>query len=311
MKKSVPLDPYFVARMAPLQELTVVDLTDPEKARVLMDYYSDLDGWSLPEGVLVEDATIQGLAGVVPVRVYRPASTARAALLWLHGGGFSQGSLDMAESHVVCAELASRADALVVAVDYRVAVDGVHFPAPVDDAVTAWSWLLKQWDGAGVSAIGGASAGAAIAMSAALRLTGSRRPDQLLLAYPFVHFPVPALDFATAGDLDALPPLMRFNAEAVLSMVKTYVGRITNIPVDALPGAADLSGLPPTRIVIAELDDLRSSGDLLERQLREAGVAVISHLAQGMPHGHLNRGTALHEVPRTLDFFATALRANV
>ena len=91
-------------------------------------------------------------------------------------------------------------------------------------------------------------------------------------------------------------------------MVRNYVGRLTDIPPDAFPGSGDLTGLPATAIVVSEFDDLRSSAELLERQLSESGVAVTSLLAAGMPHGHLNRGPGLAEVSRSLDFFAEVLR---
>ena len=90
-------------------------------------------------------------------------------------------------------------------------------------------------------------------------------------------------------------------------MVRSYVGRLTALPPDALPGAADLAGLATTAIVVAEYDDLRPSADLLAVQLEESGVPVRKYLASGMPHGHLNRSPSLGEVDRTLDFLAAVL----
>lgn len=101
--------------------------------------------------------------------------------------------------------------------------------------------------------------------------------------------------------------MLRFTPKAIEQMVRTYVGRISNLPRAAMPGAADLSGLPATFVVLSELDDLRSSGELLVEQLTEAGVAVRAHLARGMPHGHLNRTPSLPEVDTSLEFFANSL----
>ncbi|MFJ7244676.1 alpha/beta hydrolase fold domain-containing protein [Kitasatospora sp. NPDC098652] len=145
--------------------------------------------------------------------------------------------------------------------------------------------------------------------AAALRLRdlGQRRPDALLLAYPFAHFPNPALDADTRVEMEALPPLLRFTTEGIESMVRNYVGRLSDLPPSAMPGAADLRGLPATAIVVAEYDDLRPSGELLERQLAEVGVGVRSYLAAGMTHGHLNRNSSLGEVDRSLDFLAAVL----
>lgn len=74
-------------------------------------------------------------------------------------------------------------------------------------------------------------------------------------------------------------------------------------------GAAGLRGLPPVHVTACEDDDLRPSAELLARQPADAGVAVEARLAAGMPHGHLDRTPALRETDRSLDFFATALRA--
>jgi acetyl esterase/lipase len=82
------------------------------------------------------------------------------------------------------------------------------------------------------------------------------------------------------------------------------VGRISDVPRDALPGAARLDGLSRTRICISEYDDLRASAELLERQLREVGVPVESYLARGMTHGHLNHSPTIAEVSASLDFLA-------
>jgi acetyl esterase/lipase len=132
----------------------------------------------------------------------------------------------------------------------------------------------------------------------------------LLLAYPFAHYPNPALDDALAAEMRVFPAFMRFPPKTIEDMVRAYVGRISDLPPDALPGAARLGGLPATHLLLSEYDDLRPSGELLERQLREAGVPVSTYLARGMPHGHLNRTPALGEVDASLGYFAAALRAS-
>src|SRR5947199_188518 len=83
----------------------------------------------------------------------------------------------------------------------------------------------------------------AIADPAAIRLRDQREhsPDKLLLAYPFAHFPVPALDDETAAEMLPLSPMLRFTTEGIEGMVRNYVGRITDLPPEALPGAAKLT----------------------------------------------------------------------
>ena len=310
----MPLDPFLAAKLHLLDGATwETAANDPELAARIDEFFADPAETAMPD-VAAEDHTVTGPHGDIPVRIYRPRGEARRALMWLHGGGFTGGDLDMPEAHLVSAELAARADVLVVSVGYRLAGDDVHYPVPVDDVHAAWLWLTEGegrslLPSSGTAALGGASAGGALALSTALRLRdeGRRGPDRLLLVYPFAHFPVPALDHETAAEMLRLPAMLRFTARSIEQMVRNYVGRLTDLPRDALPGAANLAQLAPTAIVVSEYDDLRSSGELLAAQFKESGVTVLVYLAAGMLHGHLNRSPSPKEVDRTLDFLASVL----
>ena len=244
------------------------------------------------------DLQVQGPHGSIPVRVYEPDGPAETVLVWAHGGGFRHGDLDMPESDHVSAELARRANAVVFAVGYRLATGGVRYPVPIDDVHAVWTLVTGRDDLPARKAIGGASAGAALALSTALRVrdAGETAPDLLLLAYPFSHFPAPTLGLGRSQ-------------ENIEDMVRNYVGRISDLPPDALPGAARLDGLPPAHILLSSDDDLRPSGELLERQLREVGVPAETFVARGTTHGHLNRpGDNPAADDASLGFFAGALR---
>jgi acetyl esterase/lipase len=214
----------------------------------------------------------------------------------------------MPEAHVVSLELAARLRGVVVSVDYRLASETVHHPVPVDDVAAAWAWLLASADRLGIdpvrAAIGGASAGGFLAAAATLRPEVS--PASVLLAYPALHFPNPAVDDALAAELRTLPPVLRFFPQVVTAIFATYLGRITAIPSAETPGLADLTGYPATRIVVSELDDLRGSGELFAQQLASRGIPVELSVAEGMLHGHLNIPPVdgLPEVARSLDFLA-------
>jgi acetyl esterase len=212
---------------------------------------------------------------------------------------------------VVAAEIAHRVRGLVVSVGYRLAVDGVRFPVPLDDVAAVWRWVTSEVapDERHRCFIGGASAGAALALAATVstRDAGRTGPTGVVLAYPFAHFPNPAPDDRLQAELRALPSLFRFPPKAIESMVRNYVGRLSDVPALALPGAARLDGLPPTQVLVSELDDLRTSGELLVRQLREIGNEVELHVSTGMLHGHLNRTPSLPQVDRDLSLIAEFL----
>src|SRR5947209_10853361 len=148
-------------------------VADPAQRARLDEYTSTAGARPAPEVATREDAA-PGPHGPVPVRVYEPAGggTDRPCLVWLHGGAFRFGDLDMPEADTTAREVCDRAGAVVVSVDYRLAVDGVHFPVPHDDVVAAVRWVRDSATVLRVDAdrisLGGASAGGNLAAGAAL-----------------------------------------------------------------------------------------------------------------------------------------------
>jgi acetyl esterase len=318
----MPLDPYLAGRIGgiPTDPEWDADRANPDNATVYADFFTDPAPYELPASVEIRDEMIPGPHGPIPVRIFRAAGAVGVgvvpALLWVHGGGFAGGGLDMNESQVTSAEIAARSGALVVAVGYRLATGGVWYPVPLDDVGAAWLWLVANAVEQGVDedriAIGGGSAGANLAAATVVRMCNSDgpRPALLLLAYPALHFPLPALDDDTHAVMATLPRVLRASAPVVIAMFANYAGRISDLPIEVTPGHADLRGFPATRILISEYDDFRPSGELFAQQLAEAGVPVTTRLAPGMLHGHLNRTPALSEVSRSLEFLAVAFTAD-
>jgi acetyl esterase/lipase len=311
----LPIDPWLAEKFELIRDIPSVDaaLADPQYGAKFLAYLEDPEPWVPPTGVTVEDAVADGPHGPIALKVFRPKTPAGSALLWMHGGGFVRGTIDDTESVIPGYELAARAGAVVVSAGYRLAVDGVRYPAPVLDAMDAWAWLGQH--AAGFDAdparlfVGGASVGGNLATAVAVRLrdAGEPIPRGMLLAYPLEHFPIPPLDPALAAELAQLPAMLRFPEPYQIGIVQNYVGRITDLPADVAPGNFAVDGLPEAWIAPAEYDDLRPSGELFARQLADAGIPVHSELAHGMVHGFLGRGPSLKPVAATLDFFASAL----
>ncbi|WP_297081640.1 alpha/beta hydrolase [uncultured Demequina sp.] len=253
----------------------------------------------------------------VPARLYRPGGAdARAGsrgIVWVHGGGFVWGDLDMPEADWVARRLAD-AGHTVLSVDYRLVTGGDierrqfadeaqhRFPAAHDDVRAALSWMGAHAVRLGFDAdrivLGGASAGGNIAAGVALRTSRDPRakePQRLVLAYPVAHAALPSLDPATAQAVAGLPENARFRPDTVAAMNLNYVGDadvLTN--AYAFPGGQDLTGMPPTLIVNSEADDLRATGEAFGRELSAAGVDATTLYEPGTTHGHLNRPEEPH-----------------
>ncbi len=301
-------------------------LADPSGTQLLEAFCGGLVPYQAP-AVPVRTVAAPGPNGPVPVRIYGgPAAGGSAsaedasgggglpALVWMHGGGFSHGDLEMREADQLARELAARTGGLVLSVDYRLASGGIHFPVPHEDVVAAWLWAVEHAAELGTDplalCLGGASAGGNLAVGAALYLKDSGRPlpAKLVLAYPFLHGELPSSDALAAPDLSGLPPVLRFTDDDCRGMVENYIGGPLSMASSyAMPGYADLAGLPPAAILAAEYDDLRFSAELFVEGLRVAGVPVGYRLEPGATHGYLNHSAGLAVVRRGLQFLADQL----
>ena len=317
----MPIDPTLARRLPLLDGISsfAEAMADPEK-KARLDLFLEQGEQPRSAAVAVHDDLAPGPHGRVRVRIYRPtgrAQSPRPGLVWMHGGAFMAGDIDMPEADTVARELARRADAVVVSVDYRLAVDGVTYPVPHDDVVAAFRWVVRQAAALGIDAddvaLGGASAGANLAAGAALRLRDEADrpgPSRVLLAYPCVHAVLPPLSGELAEKMSEVPRLLRFLQEDRDWITGNYLGGLdVEVPGYAMPAhAGDLAGLPPVTIVNSEYDDLRISGEHFAEMLRDAGVTVDSRTEPGTLHGHLNHSpAALRGADRTLDVFAEAL----
>lgn len=244
--------------------------------------------------VLVKDVAIPGPHGVVPARLYRLPEPAVASLVWVHGGAFVFGDLDMPEAHWVALALAAHGFP-VLSVDYRKCLRGVHFPVPSDDVLAAWRWAVEHCHELGVLPgqlhLGGASAGGNLAAGVAKRLRDGAGPTpaSLLLAYPVLHRRLPSPSAELQAALARLQPTITFTPEAGEGINLQFAGAedVLDDPY-AFPGNGDVSGQPPVYILNSEADSLRSSGELYAEQLGTAGVDVTVEFEPGTQHGQLN-----------------------
>lgn len=294
---------HLVAGISSFEEFT------PEAFAQWNAPYGPPEDWELE----IEDREIAGPHGGIPVRIYSPRTPApqggRPCLVWLHGGAFVGGDLDMPEAHEVARGVAGRAGAVVVSVFYRLCPAPaffpaapatspgreVRFPAPLDDVVTAFAWTLEHAGELGNDprrvAIGGASAGGNLAAGATLRLAETgQTPWQTLLMYPLVHPELPEPTPEMAPALAMIPPALEFPPEVSQALNENYLGGpiSTATPHAFAALAEDLSVFPPTLVDNCEFDSLRRSGEPFAAALAGFGVEVEAVLSRGVPHGHLN-----------------------
>jgi acetyl esterase len=265
----------------------------------------------------VENREIPGPQGPIPVRIYwpkgartgtavpagsgSPSSTTSASkklpgVVWFHGGAFLFGGLDMNEADTVSRELAHRAGAVVMSVDYRLVTTEAKFPVCQIDALAAALWFKAHTDELLVDSdnivIGGGSAGAALTASTILRLRdlGEQAGLRTMLIYPTLHSTLPEFTAEHAEKLASIPSAFTFDP-AWTAWIRDQLGAESVDPSFHInPGdSSNLEGIPETLIINSEYDALRSSGEQYGRQLSAAGNKVTMHMQKGAIHGHLNR----------------------
>jgi xylan 1,4-beta-xylosidase len=292
------MHPLYQARLHLLEGVAGPSMTpDPEGDAARRAFDAPFADPQLPD-VEVTAVEIPGPNGPVPVRVYvtrqaRPELV--PALMWMHGGAFTHGDLDVPEAEHFSRQMADRTGTVVFSVDYRLCTDTVHMPVPHDDCYAVYTWVRQHADQWGIDparvAVGGGSAGANLAASVALHggETG-QTPWQMLLAYPVVHVVLPPPSDELVAALAVTPRALLFTSDASDGINGYVLGRpvsgATSYDFPAL--AADARKFSPAYIENSEFDELRASGEGFAAQLEAAGVDVELVTARGVPHGHLN-----------------------
>ncbi|MEJ3745579.1 alpha/beta hydrolase fold domain-containing protein [Actinomycetes bacterium KLBMP 9797] len=297
----MPLDPDFRERFAPFAGVEFADLLRDQALRTRYEEaFTKRAGYRAP-AVDTTDVLIDGPAGPLRLRVYEPRDPSGDVVVWVHGGGFVAGSIDMVEADVVSRELCRRARSRVVSVDYQVAGAGIAYPVLHREVVAAYRWARA---GAARLTLAGASAGGNLALAATLemRASGDELPARLGLIYPALHRQLPPLT-GVDGEVDALPPPLRFDEGRIDAMFAAYLGGTDHAPYASADGH-DLTGLPPCLVVVNEYDDLRPSGERFAADAIAAGVDVDLVHVPGMPHGHLNMTPLVPQTAATLDRLA-------
>lgn len=242
--------------------------------------------WSEPRPPLAEiiDRKIDGPAGPLAIRIYRPDTTPRRpAMLYLHGGGWTFGSIETHDR--IMRVLARESGAVVVGVDYRLAPEH-PYPAGADDALAALEWLLAGGAGESVDpgrlALGGDSAGANLALAALL----SSRAPAIRTAVLFYGCYVPRFDTSShqrngSGAYGLTTTRMRWYWGNHLGKEPATTTSL------AAPGRASLEGLPPLYLNAAALDPLLDDTLEFANRLAASGVRYRLDVFPGVVHGFL------------------------
>ena len=253
------------------------------------------------------DLSLPGPRGQVPCRLYLPNDVEHPGLIvYAHGGAFVQGSLPSWDYFL--RDLVRLSGVAALSVDYRLAPEH-RFPAAFDDVAAMTRLAAREGAGLGIDptrlAVGGDSAGACLALGAALAM---RDAGETALRFQLLIYGC----FST--DLDS-PSWERFGQGAGLSQAsmrwawQTYLEKPEQWQDwRAAPILADLTGLPSAYLIVGNLDPLLDDSQNLAARLKESGVPSELTVYEGINHGFIRYGRLITTARRAIGDCAAALR---
>ena len=262
-------------------------------------------------GVKTSDITIPGAAGPIQARIYKPHDHSEDKLhpvvVYFHGGGFVIADLDVYDGGP--RGVSKMADVIVVSVHYRQAPEH-HFPAAHDDALAAYRWVLEnaqtfRGDPQNVAVMGESAGGnLAIGVSMMARDAGLAAPKHQVLVYPVAGVDMDNESYVENADAKPLnKPMMKWFVKHIFANEADAQDPRINIVEKA-----NLSGLPSTTVICAEIDPLRTEGELLAEKLEQAGVDVRHKTFNGSTHEFFGMAAVVPDAAAAQTFAAHELK---
>lgn len=306
------LDPELASEIVDIERAGLPEwhtLSVPAARRLEDELFTPADP---PSVAGVRNLGIDGPAGNVPIRVYRPAETPAPTLVFFHGGGWVLGTLDSAGG--ICRRLSRRTGAVVVSVDYRLAPEH-PFPAPLADCLAAVRWVGAEGEsigGDGRVGVAGSSAGGGLAAAVAL---AAARDDGPLGPALDVDLGVQALLYpalAPRFDTDSYET----HAEGPLltrADMEYFWQQYCQPPSVANPYAAPLAaetfdGVTPAVLGVGGHDPLADDTRAYAERLRADGVAVAEHVFPSLAHGFCSFADRVETADDAFDTLAGSIR---
>jgi monoterpene epsilon-lactone hydrolase len=228
------------------------------------------------------------------------------AILYFHGGGFRLGSVS---SHrELIARIAEASGYRVLAINYRLAPEH-RFPAPLEDAIAAYGWMLDQGLRPENIAFAGDSAGGNLVLAAMLSLRGRGAPLPAtgVLMSPWTDLAATGESYVSRAGADPI-----HQRPMIVALAKNYLGGRGD-PCNPLasPLYADLTGLPPLLIQVGDRETVLDDSTLFAGKARAAGVDVELQIWDGMIHVFQMFASELAEARQAIDSIAKFLNRHL
>ncbi len=260
-----------------------------------------------PPGATMSTHTVKGAAGNLQANIYTPDGTGPfPVVVYYHGGGWVIADRNVYDGGARA--LSINAKAVVISADYRQGPEH-KFPAAHDDALAVYQWALAnaasiKGDPTRIALVGESAGGnLAVATAIAARDKKLAAPLAIVSVYPIA-----------VGDTTTPSYVENANAKPLSrAMMTWFFDQYQRTPADRqdprinLVGA-DLKGLPPVTIINAQIDPLRSDGEMLAAKIRDAGGAADQKTFEGVTHEFFGMGAVLTQARDAEAYAAEALK---
>lgn len=230
----------------------------------------------LPEDVTLEEISI----GNIPsLWINTPEVVKKHVVLYLHGGGYVQGSLNTHKG--LCSRISRTSKSRILMIDYRLAPENLY-PAALEDSVAAYLWLI---DDEGIDpkniVISGDSAGGGLTAATLLKLRdiGITLPSGGVLLSPWTDLDITGDSVRTKRRIDPM-----IDASGLFFIASLYLGDEDPKNPYISPLYADLKGLPPLLIQVGSAELLLDDSTRFAEKAKSAGVDVTLDVWEDMIH---------------------------
>lgn len=309
----MPLNPQVDALLQFMAQMPPIDFATAAPAEVRAVFDNPMPLAAPPQVARVENVLIALDGRTLDARLYVPdgAGDAPPLTLYYHGGGWVIGTLDTHDG--TCRAIAQKSGSAVLSIAYRLAPEH-RYPAAADDCYDALVWAAANAGHLGVDgsrlAVAGDSAGGNLAAAVAIMTRDRGGPA---LRHQLLIYPVTDTDFSRASYDENGSGDYYLSTDGMKWFWGHYLG---DTPTDKAPLAvvlrnADLSGLAPATVIMAEYDPLRDEGIAYGEKLRAAGVTVDAATAPGMIHGFFSMFEAVPDTWAWIERGASNLKKDL
>lgn len=246
------------------------------------------------------------IPGVTAYWIFPPGIQPRRTIVYLHGGGFINGSTRAYLQHII--RIAKLCEARVLSIDYRLAPEH-PYPSALDDILNAWQHLMRTDTllSEPVTFMG-ESAGGSLALAAALRVRdeGLDLPSGVVLLSPALDISMSGKSITTREKREVILSRQKINMYADL-----YAGDASRIEPYISPVVADLHGLPPLLIHVGTEEMLYSDSVLIAEHAKRDGVPCELYIGEGMWHSWHVAAGIIPEAKRDIQAVAQFIKERI